>query len=127
MAEENEKEIELRSLRTDLKNQRALFQKMQEKVETLTVENKRLKEKIIQSFTAEELADYLNQTIDSFNKKVSTPDANVKYIIHSMDVDLKAQVYNDTSGILKFSAPTQTGTTESLSSIKISIRAVPNT
>lgn len=79
------------------------------------------------SYSAEDLSAYLNQAISDFNKNAEAQDGPAKYIINSMDVDLKAQIFHDEeSKVLRFCAPNlEKITDESLSTIKISIRAVP--
>lgn len=78
------------------------------------------------SYSAEDLSQYLTKTIEDFNKNTSLEDNYAKYVINSLDIDLKAQVYHDENKNLRFSAPNLEKTTEnSLSSIKISIRAIP--
>lgn len=84
------------------------------------------KNKIKKAFTSEELSGYLNSTIESFNSQVNTVDSAVNYIINEMDIDLKAQVYVDEQDGIMISSPDIASNREDgLSSIKLSIRAVP--
>ena len=97
-----------------------------EKNETLNANLIKVQNTIGTSYSAEDLSNYLSKTIEDFNKNSSTEDIYAKYVISSMDIDLKAQVFHDEKNNLRFSAPNLEKTTEnSLSSIKISIRAIP--
>ncbi len=97
-----------------------------EKNETLNSNLIKVQNTIGTSYSAEDLSNYLSKTIEDFNKNSSTEDVYAKYVISSMDIDLKAQVFHDEKNNLRFSAPNLEKTTEnSLSSIKISIRAIP--
>ena len=85
-----------------------------------------IRSKVKASYTAEDMSDYLNSTIESFNSQVNTVDSEVNYVINAMDIELKAQVYkDDQSRMMLSSADIATKSDNSLSSIKFSIRAVP--
>lgn len=85
-----------------------------------------LRSKFNTSFTAEDMSDYLNSAIDSFNSQVNTVDSTVNYVINGMDIELKAQVYKDDQRrMMLSSADIASKSDNSLSSIKFSIRAVP--
>lgn len=97
-----------------------------EKFDAISANLTKVQDTIGTSFSAEDLSAYLNKAIDDFNKNSSTEDSYAKYVISSMDVDLKTQIFYDEKKNLRFSAPNLEKTTEnSLSSIKISIRAIP--
>ena len=115
---------------TALENDNLKFQNdnkiLLEKNETLNSNLIKVQNTIGTSYSAEDLSNYLSKTIEDFNKNSSTEDVYAKYVISSMDIDLKAQVFHDEKNNLRFSAPNLEKTTEnSLSSIKISIRAIP--
>lgn len=85
-----------------------------------------IKTKIKNAYSAVEMSDYLNSTIESFNSQVNTVDNSVNYIINGMDVDLKAQVYRDELNNMLLSGPDIGSKNEdNMSSIKFSVRAVP--
>lgn len=107
--------------------QKKILKELQDKASEVSKMNDTLRRQFDSSYTAEELSAYLNQTIANFNKNAETDNSYAKYVINSMDVDLKAQVFHDENGVLRFSAPNlENPTEEGLSSIKISIRAIPN-
>ncbi len=88
------------------------------------------KQSIKRSFDAQDLADYLNDTIDLFNKNANDKGSQyARYIINSIDFDLKAKVYKDTTNNnddVKFSpVDISSDNPDSLSSIKINVRAIP--
>lgn len=86
-----------------------------------------LKKKMASSYTMEDISSYLNGLIQSFNENTQSAQDYARYIINNMDVDLKVRIYGDEKEKLRFTAPSITETTEeSLSSIKISIQAIPN-
>lgn len=110
-----------------LDEQKRRVQELQDKQENTSKINAILQKQFDSSYTAEDLSVYLNQMIVNFNKSMENNGSQVKYIINSMDVDLKAQVFHDENGTLRFCAPNlENPTEESLSDIKISIRAIPN-
>ena len=85
-----------------------------------------IRSKFKTSYTAEDLSDYLNSAIESFNSQVNIVDSEVNYVINAMDIELKAQVYkDDQSRMMLSSADIASKSDNSLSSIKFSIRAVP--
>ncbi len=85
-----------------------------------------LRGKIKSSYSPEELSSYLGDAIQSFNRQDHSEDPGVGYVINSMDIDLKTQIFSDQQNGVRF-APADLGTKseQSLSSVKISIRAVP--
>lgn len=128
------KETEMKSYATTIRTLRKKVEELQNELEkerqekqTLQQLNEQYIQKLKQSFTSDELADYLNQAIATFNDNASSDMTHAKYIVNNLDVDLKAQLYTDELGNLRFSAPFQEGTAETMSSIKISISAIPNT
>lgn len=102
------------------------FKKQYESYLDMENELNALKKKITTSYTTEDISNYLNKIIRDFNSS-SVSDNNIAtYVINNMDVDLKVRIYGDEKDSLRFTAPSITETTEdSLSSIKISIQAVP--
>ena len=81
-------------------------------------------------YTPDTISSYLNNTIREFNESNASDDKMARYVINSMDVDLKVRVFddseNDKDSPIKFVAPKVSETSEdSLSSLKISIQAVP--
>jgi len=85
-----------------------------------------LRSKFKAAYSPEELSAYLGSAIESFNNQVNTVDPTVNYVINSMDIDLKTQVYkNDQSQVMFTPADIASKSENSLSSVKISIRAVP--
>ena len=81
-------------------------------------------------YTTNDISSFLNKTINDFNANTDSDSDVAKYVINSMDVDLKVRVLEDCDGdgetTFKFLAPRISETSEeSLSSIKISIQAVP--
>ena len=81
-------------------------------------------------YTPDAITTYLNNTIREFNKSDESDEKMARYVINSMDVDLKVRVFddseNDKNNPIKFVAPKVSETSEdSLSSLKISIQAVP--
>jgi len=85
-----------------------------------------LEKKVNTAYTAKDLSNYLNQVIKEFNESKASDNNMATYIINNMDVDLKVRIYGDDQESIRFSAPNITETTEdSLSSIKISIQAIP--
>lgn len=109
-------------------NMTALHRKLQDKVVAVSTELECVKKSVNSSFTASDLSAYLNKAISDFNNNTEIDDQSARYIINSMDVDLKANIFQDSENdnVLRFAAPNLENSTESsLSSIKISIRAIP--
>ena len=90
------------------------------------------------TYSTGDISDFLNKTINDFNSNSKSDSNEAKYIINNMDVDLKVRICNDIENKdkndkenkdkcpIKFMAPSIRETTEdSMSSIKISIQAVP--
>jgi len=85
-----------------------------------------LNDKVATSYSTQDISSYLNQIIRDFNQSTESDSEIATYVINSMDVDLKVRIYGEDKDTLRFTAPSITETTEdSLSSIKISIQAVP--
>ena len=84
-----------------------------------------LTKKVVEnSYTKEEVADYFGAIVNDFNTKTKTDAGDVDYVISTMDVDLKAQIYKENE--LKMSGANVAQAGESgISSVKISIKAVP--
>ena len=85
-----------------------------------------LDKKMNTAYTAKDLSNYLNQVIKEFNDSKASDSQMATYVINNMDVDLKTRIYAEDGSNLKFCAPDITEKSEdSLSSIKISIQAIP--
>lgn len=111
-----------------LKKERAAFALESEKLQEWKTN---FQDKKMVTYTTEDISDFLNKTINEFNSNDKSDSNEAKYIINNMDVDLKVRICNDDKKddgkqAIKFIAPSIRETTEdSLSSIKISIQAVP--
>ena len=77
------------------------------------------------SYTAEELAESFNNTINSFNSQMNSADKSVNYVINSMDVDLKAQLVRDDNQRVSFVSDVNGNGDSAMSTVKITIRAIP--
>lgn len=93
-------------------------------------EYEKLQKKTTASYSTEDVSSFLNKMINDFNTSNASDTDVAKYIINNMDVDLKVRVFDDSKGngekSFKFTAPSINETSEdSLSSIKITIQAVP--
>ena len=117
------------------------YKKYQESQDALD----KLREQIRTSYSTEDISSFLNETIKKFNEEHSSDSNVAQYVINNLDVDLKVRIYDDSQikidengeiianenasndkKSLKFIAPGLNETTEdSLSSIKITIQAVP--
>lgn len=118
---------ELEVERFESQQQLAAFKNQLEHYHQVESELKGLKEKVKTSYSTKDVSDYLSQVISTFNESTASDNQYAKYVINNMDVDLKVRVYGDDKNSLRFTAPNVTETTEeSLSSIKISIQAIPN-
>lgn len=85
-----------------------------------------LNKKIQASFEPSEMANYLTNTIDAFNKQVNISDSDANYIISDMDVELKANVAKNESNQMLLAAPSlAVDSDKAISTIKFTIRAVP--
>ncbi len=103
-----------------------IIENYQEEKSDVNTELEEIKGKIKHSYSAVDMSNYLNATIESFNSQVNEVDNSVNYIINEMDVDLKAQVYRDELDNILLSSPEIGSNNEdNMSSIKFSIRAVP--
>lgn len=119
MADINQKDLILKSREDDLS-------KLREEHESVVKELSAVREKVDTSYSAGELSEYLGSMIDDFNTNVNQSDLSLNYVINGMDVDLKAQVFKGENGGIKLSAADISSNSDSsLSTVKISIRAVP--
>ena len=131
----DEKLIELAQKSFDLKTAKSEYdlqsKALAENSEALTRAKIDLeKVKKMASYSTDDISALLNNTIKEFNESKAYEDKMARYVINSMDVDLKVRVFddseNDKKNPIKFVAPRVNETSEdSLSSIKISIQAVP--
>ncbi len=103
---------------------RALVEQTQDSLAALQKKYNTLSAKMDGSYTAEELSQYFNRTIENFNTQLGSSNAAVQYIINSMDVDLKAQVVKN-NGTLRFLCDPAASGENLVSTIKISIRTIP--
>lgn len=117
------------------------YKKYQESKDALD----KLRNQIRTSYSTDDISSFLNETIKKFNEEHSSDSNVAQYVINNLDVDLKVRIYDDSKievdengnvvvnenasndkKSLKFIAPGLNETTEdSLSSIKITIQAVP--
>jgi len=120
------REEQVGKMTLDLEQLRKLVTDYQLEKVTARNELELLRSKFKAAYSPEELSAYLGSAIESFNNQVNTTDPTVNYVINSMDVDLKTQVYkNDQSQVMFTPADIASKSENSLSSVKISIRAVP--
>jgi len=84
----------------------------------------RLLNKIENSYTAEEALDYFSSVLNDFNSKAATKSGNIEYIASSVEADLKSQAYKDDEFLMTGVDVSKVGES-GVSSVKISIRAVP--
>lgn len=109
---------------TDTDGVRALLAKTQEEKLALEKKYALLSSKMEGSYTPDDLAAYFNKTISAFNAQMGDASKGVSYIINNMDVDLKAQIVKS-AGELRLLCDPESGGENAMSTIKISIRAVP--
>jgi len=83
------------------------------------------KSKVDNSYTPQEISGYLGSVIDDFNSKTKGQSGKVDYMINSMDIDLKTQVYKDENEIRLSGVDVNKAGESGVSSIKISIKAIP--
>ncbi|MDR0887984.1 MAG: hypothetical protein LBM39_02215 [Candidatus Methanoplasma sp.] len=96
--------------------------------EELQKERENTRKKLSNSYTPEDLSNYLSKVVDSFNTRPvgdSAAGVPVSYLINGMDVDLKTQVFTDGTDLKFVTADPASNNSESMSTFKISIRAVP--
>ncbi|MBR4084868.1 MAG: hypothetical protein IKK33_11365 [Lachnospiraceae bacterium] len=129
----NEKAAELAKTQALLEAERietekkiAVFREQYEYYCELEEKLNALNKKITTSYSTQDIATYLNQIIKDFNQNTESDSEIASYVINNMDVDLKVRIYGDEENSLRFTAPNITETSEdSLSSIKITVQAVP--
>lgn len=123
-------EVKLETERVEANSQKQAFLAEIEDLLKVKAEYDHLLKEKVTSYTTEDISSFLNKTINDFNTNTESDSDVAKYIINNMDVDLKVRVHNDDDGdgkqSFKFVAPSINETGEdSLSSIKITIQAVP--
>lgn len=122
------REDQVQRMTNDLEQLNRLAADVQIEKAAIRAELDVLRSRLKQSYTPEELSGSLNAAIDAFNSQANQADPNVQYVINGMDVDLRAQVARDDQNRMIFTAADLASKSESaLSSIRISIRAVPKT
>lgn len=123
--------VDLELKKAQLEKETDAFAKESAEFLECKTEFEKLQNKEMVTYTTEDISDFLNKTINEFNSNDKSDSNEAKYIINNMDVDLKVRICNDGKKdngkqAIKFIAPSIRETTEdSLSSIKISIQAVP--
>lgn len=125
-----QKRVLLDAATIEVENQRAAYANAQSELLQWKEECEKLKKNKTVTYSTKDISTFLNETIREFNEKHTSDSEVAQYVINSMDVDLKVRVFddsqNDKENPIKFVAPSATETSEdSLSSIKISIQAVP--
>lgn len=104
----------------------SLYAKEQQEKMEYQSEVRRLNDKIKASFTSSQMANYFKNTIDSFNREGNQKNKSMKYVMSNMDVELKAGLGKSENNEMLISPPGLGGSNENaLSSIKMTIRAVP--
>ena len=91
---------------------------LQSKLNVITV-------KMDNRYTAEDISTYLGSIIDDFNTKANEGDSPVAYMVSNLDLELKAQVVKDGNEFKFMSADPESKSSDSMSTIKISVKAVP--
>lgn len=120
------KSLELENVKFETQKQKEYFTGEIARFSDLENKYNELDKTIKTAYTAKDLSNYLNQVIKEFNDSKTSDSKMATYVINNMDVDLKVRIFGDDQDSLKFSAPDVTEKTEdSLSSIKISIQAIP--
>lgn len=137
--------VKLAAEKMEAEKQRIAFEEEYKRYQESKDELDRLCAQIKTSYSTEDISSFLNETIKKFNEEHSSDSNVAQYVINSLDVDLKVRIYDDSQikidengkiivnedapndkKSLKFIAPGLNETTEdSLSSIKITIQAVP--
>lgn len=111
-----------------------VFEKQYQESLNLETQLADLKSKITTSYAPSDISDYLNQIIRDFNESSVSDGDMATYIINNMDVDLKVRIFSQQNSAdgeqkapqIRFTAPEISETSEdSLSSIKITIQAIP--
>lgn len=125
-----QKRVLLDAATIEVENQRAAYANAQSELLQWKEECEKLKKNETVTYSTKDISTFLNETIKKFNDEHVSDSEVAQYVINSMDVDLKVRVFddsqNDKENPIKFVAPSATETSEdSLSSIKISIQAVP--
>lgn len=128
-----DKDLELNLIKTKFEFEQAekiSYKELYLKEHQENIQNKQslsiLNKKLNASFEAAEIANYLTNTIDAFNKQGNVSDINANYIISDMDVELKANIAkNDSNQMLLATPSLSVDSDNAISTIKFSIRAVP--
>jgi chromosome segregation ATPase len=84
-----------------------------------------IRQRVDVSFTAAQLAGYMSQAIESFNREANVGDLSVNYIINDMGVTFKVNLMKNDTGEMTLAAPPLSEGNESLSTIKFNISAIP--
>lgn len=134
------KNQELIELRSEYHSKKFLSIELEKELNTLNEhylkvqeENNELKQKFDMinnkfhaAFTPLQLSNYLTNAIDSFNNQVNTSKNAVKYVINGMDIEFKGTMAKDDTNQIVLSAPDiASSSSEALSTIRLSIQAVP--
>jgi len=84
-----------------------------------------IRQRVDISFTASQLAGYMSQAIDNFNREANAGDHSVNYIINDMEVIFKASLTKNETGEMTLAAPSLSSGDAALSTIKFGINAIP--
>jgi exonuclease VII small subunit len=84
-----------------------------------------VKAKVNNLYSSDDLSEYLTGIIGKFNSQNIEGDAPVAYMVSNVDLELKAQVVKDGNDFKFMSADPETKSADSMSTIKISVKAVP--
>ncbi len=115
-------------LKKELDTLREQYLKVQEENNELKQKLDIVNNKVQASFTPSQLSNYLSNAIDNFNKQANTSNKAVNYVINGMDVEFKATMAKDDANQMILDVPEIANNSEdALSTIKLSIRAVPKT
>lgn len=138
-------EVALKAEQIEAAKKTEAFKKEYERYQESQDALDKLREQIRTSYSTDDISSFLNETIRKFNDEHSSDSSVAQYVINNLDVDLKVRIYDDSQikidekgeivanenasndkRSLRFIAPGLNETTEdSLSSIKITIQAVP--
>lgn len=83
-----------------------------------------INEKLMNSFTLDQMSNYFAEAIDSFNKNANSTNQSLDYVINEMDVELKTALSKNDTNEMVMTAPNIVNE-NAYSTVKFSIRAVP--
>jgi uncharacterized protein (UPF0335 family) len=91
----------------------------------LQTELRTVKSKVNNRYSSDDVSEYIGDMIDNFNSKATVRDSPVGYMVSNVDLELKAQVVKEGEDFMFMSADPESKSADSMSTIKISVRAVP--